>query len=168
MLETEVGTSFRTTWRRWMVCNGRGLIDWRDQSDLNYIRPMGARCLDGLSIIKGIVERCDLGMSGRTDCLTHHDVGIVRTISDSGLSGGNVSGVRCDGELVGLLVWIWAAENIFGTGGGIFGWSRGRGFLVCLCQKATIVPPNEEANGHHKDDSSDDCTRESTLANTTR
>lgn len=56
MLKVEVRTAFGTAgrWRR--VRNCRCLIGWRDQSDLDDIGPMGARGLNGLSIIKGIMD----------------------------------------------------------------------------------------------------------------
>ena len=70
------------------------------------------------------------------------------------------------GEGVWLLVWIWAVEDIFGTGGDVFCWWNGR--LSCLFQKAAAIPQYEGADNDHEDDGSDDSTRESTLAHTAR
>jgi len=92
----------------------------------------------------------------------------MRAISERGPSeGGTVRVVEGDGRGVWLLVWIGAIENIFGTGRDIFGWWNGRSIsLVCLCQKATAVPPEEDAACDHEEEDSDDSTCESALAYT--
>ena len=96
MLEVEVGAAFGAVRRWWRICDGGSLVDWWDKGDLNNVRPMGARRLDGLGIIKGIVHRCDLGRRWRTNGLTHNDIGVVRTISESRLSRSGIVCVRGD------------------------------------------------------------------------
>jgi len=90
----------------------------------------------------------------------------MRAVSERGPSaGGVVRVVEGDGRGVWLLVRIGAVENIFGTGGDVFGWWNGGSIsLVRLCQKATAVPPEEDTDTDHEEEDSDDSTRESTLA----
>jgi hypothetical protein len=168
VFEAEVGTTFRTA-RRWeSVGNGWGGIDRRDQSDLNDVWSMGARCLDGLGIVEGIVnDGCDLWRSGGTNCLTHDDVRVIRTVSERRSSTSGVVVAGSNGG-VWLLVWIWAVEDIFGTGGNILGWwNWGSSLLFCLFQKATAIPPYEDTDSKHEEEDSDDSARESALVYTT-
>ena len=161
MLEVEVGATLGTVRR----CRR---IDRWDQSDLNDVRSMGARRLDGLSIVEGVVNHgCGLGGSGRANCLTHNDIGVVRAVSESG--PGACGSVRIGGDdgQIWLLVWIWAVEDIFRAGGRIFNWGNRRGLLLFyLDQKATTIPPDENTDSDHEEEDSDDSTGESALAYT--
>ena len=90
----------------------------------------------------------------------------MRTIAEPGLSTDDVVG--SDGR-VWLLVWIRAVEDIFCAGGDILGWwDGGSSLLFCLFQKATAIPPYDNTDSEHEEEDSDDSTRESTLAYTTR
>jgi hypothetical protein len=78
-------------------------------------------------------------LGGRANCLAHDDIGIIRTVSESGLGAGGVGGVGSN-DCVWLLVGIWSVEDIFGAGGDISGFGSGRRLLLRLYQKATAIP----------------------------
>ena len=71
--------------------------------------------------------------------MTHDDVVIIRTVSESRLGAGSVVRVSCNGR-VWFLIRIRSVEDIFCAGGKVLGFGSGRRFLLCLYQEATAIP----------------------------